>query len=148
MLLMKSIISRHCKLQRRSSLKACCSKQSTGRVPLKLEAKPFPSFARPRKLELQSADEITIMENIDILASNGFGLTVDEDASYGRGEKVKLTAMPVSKGTEFGVKGQSSQPIAGGQQAQAYASFRCNPHRLGRTSLPTARPVYRSNGSM
>lgn len=45
------------------------------------------------------------MENIDILASNGFGLTVDEDAPYGRGEKVKLTAMPVSKETEFGVKG-------------------------------------------
>lgn len=47
------------------------------------------------------------MENLDILASNGFGLTVDESAPYGQGEKIRLTAMPVSKETTFDEKGPS-----------------------------------------
>jgi DNA mismatch repair protein PMS2 len=45
------------------------------------------------------------MENLDIFASNGFGLTVDEDAPYGQGEKIRLIAMPVSKETTFDEKG-------------------------------------------
>lgn len=47
------------------------------------------------------------MENLDILAANGFGLSVDEDAPYGRGERIRLTAMPTSKETVFDVKGTS-----------------------------------------
>jgi DNA mismatch repair protein PMS2 len=43
---------------------------------------------RPKKLPLTAADEITVMENLDIFASNGFGLTVDEDAPYGQGNDV------------------------------------------------------------
>jgi DNA mismatch repair protein PMS2 len=46
------------------------------------------------------------MENLDIFASNGFGLTVDEDAPYGQGEKIRLIAMPVSKETTFDEKGE------------------------------------------
>lgn len=45
------------------------------------------------------------MKNLDILAANGFGLSVDEDAPYGRGERIRLTAMPTSKETVFDVKG-------------------------------------------
>jgi DNA mismatch repair protein PMS2 len=45
------------------------------------------------------------MENLDILAANGFGLSVDEDAPYGRGERIRLTAMPTSKETVFDEKG-------------------------------------------
>ena len=46
------------------------------------------------------------MENLDILAANGFGLAVDEDAPYGRGERIRLTSMPVSKETVFDVSGE------------------------------------------
>jgi len=51
------------------------------------------------------------MENLDIFGSNGFGITVDEDAPYGQGEKIRLIAMPVSKETTFDEKGKF-----GGQQ--------------------------------
>lgn len=60
---------------------------------------------RPKKLDLTAADEITVMENLDIFASNGFGITVDENAPYGQGEKIRLIAMPVSKDTVFDEKG-------------------------------------------
>ena len=36
------------------------------------------------------------MENIEILKSNGFEVSVDEDMPPGRGEKISLVAMPVS----------------------------------------------------
>lgn len=49
------------------------------------------------------------MENLDILAANGFGLSVDEDAPYGRGERIRLTSMPVSKETVFDVSGELSE---------------------------------------
>ena len=60
-------------------------------------------------MQLPSADEITAMENLDILAANGFGLSVDEDAPYGRGERIRLTSMPVSKETVFDVSGELSE---------------------------------------
>ncbi|GAA5987368.1 hypothetical protein JCM10908_001929 [Rhodotorula pacifica] len=55
----------------------------------------------PRILSLPSADEITAMEHIDILRLNGFDVDVDESA--GVGERVKLTAQPVSKDTVFDI---------------------------------------------
>lgn len=60
----------------------------------------------PRPLELTAGDEIVAMENIDILHSNGFEVNVDEDKAPGRGERISLTAMPVSKETTFDFKGQ------------------------------------------
>lgn len=65
---------------------------------------------RPRVLNLPSADEITAMEHVDILRLNGFDVYVDEDA--GVGERVKLTAQPVSKDTVFDVGGQSPELAA------------------------------------
>jgi DNA mismatch repair protein PMS2 len=59
---------------------------------------------RPRKLELTSADELTAVDNIAVLEANGFQLSVQEDAAYGRGERLKLLAMPVSKETVFDFK--------------------------------------------
>lgn len=53
------------------------------------------------------------MENLDILAANGFGLSVDEDAPYGRGERIRLTSMPISKETVFDVSGELSQDFTG-----------------------------------
>lgn len=45
------------------------------------------------------------MENLDILRSNGFEVEIDEDQIPGRGERIKLSAMPVSKETTFDFKG-------------------------------------------
>ncbi|GAA5881569.1 hypothetical protein JCM3774_005352 [Rhodotorula dairenensis] len=55
----------------------------------------------PRVLNLPSADEITAMEHVDVLRLNGFDVQIDEDA--GVGERVKLTAQPVSRDTVFDV---------------------------------------------
>ncbi|KAJ9104150.1 hypothetical protein QFC19_004134 [Naganishia cerealis] len=63
------------------------------------------TLIQPKPLQLPSADEITAMENLDILAKNGFGVSVDEDAPYGKGQRIRLTSMPVSKETVFDVKG-------------------------------------------
>lgn len=61
---------------------------------------------RPRALQLTAADEITAIENLDILRANGFQVEVDEDKPPGRGERVKLVAMPVSKETVFDYRGE------------------------------------------
>ncbi|KAI5121002.1 hypothetical protein M0805_000463 [Coniferiporia weirii] len=58
---------------------------------------------RPRPLELTAADELIAIENIDILKSNGFEISVDEDAEPSRG-RVKLVAQPVSGSTNFDMK--------------------------------------------
>ncbi|KAJ9099264.1 hypothetical protein QFC21_004145 [Naganishia friedmannii] len=62
------------------------------------------SLIQPKRLQLSSADEIIAMENLDILAKNGFGVSVDEDAPYGKGQRIRLTSMPVSQETVFDVK--------------------------------------------
>ncbi|KAM0750910.1 DNA mismatch repair protein MutL [Meredithblackwellia eburnea MCA 4105] len=56
---------------------------------------------QPRPLNLPSHEEITAMENVEILKMNGFEVQVDEEAKVG--ERVKLLAQPVSKDTTFGV---------------------------------------------
>lgn len=60
---------------------------------------------RPRPLQLTAGDEIVAMENLEILRSNGFEVDVDEDKPPGRGERISLVAMPVSKETTFDFKG-------------------------------------------
>ncbi|WWD17838.1 hypothetical protein CI109_102282 [Kwoniella shandongensis] len=62
------------------------------------------ALIRPRPLQLTAGDEIVAMENLDILHSNGFDVKVDEDQPPGRGERIKLMAMPVSKDTTFDFK--------------------------------------------
>lgn len=57
-------------------------------------------------MQLTAGDEIVAMENLDILRANGFEVDVDEDQLPGRGERVKLVAMPVSKETVFDFKGE------------------------------------------
>lgn len=52
-------------------------------------------------------DEIVAMDNIDILRSNGFEVSVDEEKAPGRGEKISLMAMPISQETAFDFKGES-----------------------------------------
>ena len=48
------------------------------------------------------------MEHLDVLRLNGFDVEVDENASVG--ERVKLTAQPVSKDTVFDVGGEHLLP--------------------------------------
>ncbi|WVR05930.1 hypothetical protein IAU60_002956 [Kwoniella sp. DSM 27419] len=62
------------------------------------------ALIKPRPLQLTSGDEIVAMENLDILHRNGFNVEVDEDALPGRGERISLLAMPVSKDTTFDFK--------------------------------------------
>ncbi|KAK2459357.1 hypothetical protein APHAL10511_008626 [Amanita phalloides] len=58
---------------------------------------------KPRTLELTAADELVAIENIHAVQQNGFELEVDETAPAGQGSKLKVTAFPVSKSTEFDV---------------------------------------------
>nr|ODN79100.1 DNA mismatch repair protein PMS1 [Cryptococcus depauperatus CBS 7841] len=62
------------------------------------------TLIRPRPLHLTAGDEIIAMENLDILNANGFNVQIDNDKPAGRGEKISLVAMPVSKETTFDFK--------------------------------------------
>ncbi|WVQ62142.1 uncharacterized protein L199_000280 [Kwoniella botswanensis] len=62
------------------------------------------ALIKPRPLQLTASDEIVAMENLDILSKNGFDVKVDEDALPGKGERINLVAMPVSKETTFDIK--------------------------------------------
>ncbi|KIL56445.1 hypothetical protein M378DRAFT_89291 [Amanita muscaria Koide BX008] len=59
---------------------------------------------KPRPLELTAADELVAIENIDVLVDNGFEVEVDETAAAGQGARLQVTAFPISKSTEFGMK--------------------------------------------
>jgi len=61
----------------------------------------------PRPLDLTAGDEITAIENLETLRKNGFEVVIDEEKPPGRGERIRLSAMPVSKETTFDFKGQS-----------------------------------------
>ncbi|KAI0716220.1 MutL C terminal dimerization domain-containing protein, partial [Earliella scabrosa] len=52
---------------------------------------------RPQTLELTAADELVALENIDVMRQNGFELDVSEQRPPG--QRVQLTAQPVSKST-------------------------------------------------
>ncbi|TFK88963.1 DNA mismatch repair protein MutL [Polyporus arcularius HHB13444] len=57
---------------------------------------------RPQILELAAADEIVALENVDVLRQNGFELDVSEDRAPG--QRMQLTAQPISKSTVFDMK--------------------------------------------
>ncbi|KAI8992702.1 hypothetical protein BD414DRAFT_481942 [Trametes punicea] len=56
----------------------------------------------PQVLELTAADELVALENINVLRQNGFELEVFDDRPPG--QRVQLTAQPVSKSTVFDMK--------------------------------------------
>jgi hypothetical protein len=60
---------------------------------------------------LTAGDEIVAVENLEILRSNGFEVQIDEDQVPGRGERIKLSAMPVSKETTFDFKGKAKDSL-------------------------------------
>ncbi|THH06569.1 hypothetical protein EW145_g3991 [Phellinidium pouzarii] len=63
----------------------------------------YPATLRPRPLELTAGDELLAIDGIEILRSNGFEISVDEDAEPSQG-RIKLVAQPVSGSTSFDVK--------------------------------------------
>jgi hypothetical protein len=65
-------------------------------------------------LDLTAAEEITVMDNLDILDLNGFSVQVDESAKVG--ERVKLLAQPVSGNTSWDVSGTNLHKSVVGDQ--------------------------------
>lgn len=53
----------------------------------------------PRDMQLNALDEMTVLANLDVFKTNGFGLKVDEDEAPGH--RVKLTSLPVLRTTVF-----------------------------------------------
>lgn len=52
-------------------------------------------------------DELTAIDNMEVLKKNGFVVQVDEDVPEGERPKLRLAAQPMSKGTMFDMKGES-----------------------------------------
>lgn len=98
---------------------------------------------QPRRLELTAADELVAMENLDVLRSNGFEVVIDDDAPVGHGERVKLVAQPVSKGTTFTVKGMKKLHTSSVKRFNRYILT-----RLRRAPALNARSAKRSNGAV
>ncbi|KAF8597572.1 hypothetical protein BDV93DRAFT_527349 [Ceratobasidium sp. AG-I] len=59
---------------------------------------------RPRLLELSIVDELTAIDNMEVLKKNGFIVQVDEVVLEGERPKLRLAAQPMSKGTMFDMK--------------------------------------------
>jgi DNA mismatch repair protein PMS2 len=57
---------------------------------------------KPLPLELAAADELLALDRLEILKQNGFELEADEERSVG--QKLLVTAQPVSKTTDFDMK--------------------------------------------
>lgn len=78
---------------------------------LRYASRPTPALSAhsPRQLDLPSADELLVLDNLDVLKTNGFEVSVDEDAAAG--SRISLVAHPTSKATIFGVSGASNAVI-------------------------------------
>ncbi|CUA73438.1 DNA mismatch repair protein PMS1 [Rhizoctonia solani] len=59
---------------------------------------------KPKVLELSIVDELTAIDNMDVLNKNGFVIQVDKEAAEDERPKVRLVAQPMSKDTIFDMK--------------------------------------------
>lgn len=57
---------------------------------------------QPRLLELSASDELVALQHVDAIRLNGFDIDIEEEGVAG--SRIKLLALPVSKGTTFGVR--------------------------------------------
>lgn len=55
----------------------------------------------PLILELSAAEEMSILENIQVFEYNGFKISIDEDSPPGK--KISIVSIPFSKSIEFGI---------------------------------------------
>ncbi|CAN0160804.1 unnamed protein product, partial [Phaeothamnion confervicola] len=53
-------------------------------------------------LDMSAAEEMTVLEHLPVFEKNGFRFDIDDDALPGK--KLKLAAVPFSKGTQFGAE--------------------------------------------
>lgn len=59
---------------------------------------------RPQRLQLSLADEALVADHLEVLKFNGFELNLDDESSEQR--RFNLVANPVSKNTQFDMKGE------------------------------------------
>ncbi|KAH7316409.1 hypothetical protein B0J17DRAFT_711199 [Rhizoctonia solani] len=59
---------------------------------------------KPKILELSIVDELTAIDNMEVLNKNGFVIQVDKEATEDERPKVRLVAQPMSKDTMFDMK--------------------------------------------
>jgi DNA mismatch repair protein PMS2 len=59
----------------------------------------------PTRLPLSVIDEMVVIENLEIFKKNGFDFEIDE--SQPPTFKLKMTAFPFSKKTQFGINGKT-----------------------------------------
>ena len=60
-------------------------------------------------LELSPVDEMIVMDNLEVFRTNGFDFQIDEDQVPT--QRLKLTAYPFSKNTEFGIQGNYTDMV-------------------------------------
>ena len=61
---------------------------------------------RPQPIELAASDELVATDNIEVLRQNGFEIEVNEAAAEEYDHRLRLVAKPVSKTTQFDMKGR------------------------------------------
>ncbi|CAE6506319.1 unnamed protein product [Rhizoctonia solani] len=59
---------------------------------------------KPKILELSIVDELTAIDNMEVLNKNGFVIQVDKETAEDERPKVRLVAQPMSKDTMFDMK--------------------------------------------
>ncbi|CAM9617036.1 unnamed protein product [Chrysoparadoxa australica] len=59
-------------------------------------------LVQPLPLEVSASEEITIRDNLEVFQTNGFNFEIDEAAPTTK--RLKITSIPFSKGTAFGVE--------------------------------------------
>ncbi|CAE6498386.1 unnamed protein product [Rhizoctonia solani] len=108
---------------------------------------------KPKVLELSIVDELTAIDNMDILNKNGFIIRVDKEAEEGERPKVRLVAQPMSKDTMFDMKdleeilhqmkeGNSSETIRCSKARAMFAMRACRSSIMIGTAL---KPRHMAN---
>ena len=62
----------------------------------------YQSLVQPQTVELSIIDEILVLDNKDVFERNGFKFEIDEEQKCGK--RIKLTAIPYSKGHTFNLQ--------------------------------------------
>lgn len=102
---------------------------------------------RPLSVESSAAQEAIIIDNLDVFAANGFQLSIDEKETVGR--RVKLTAVPFSKGVEFGVRDvQDLAAMLGEEDGDSYSEGKASKTYIGLINVPLSKkPTQEQNSS-
>ncbi|KAG5176090.1 hypothetical protein JKP88DRAFT_259047 [Tribonema minus] len=83
-------------------------------------------LVRALPLEATAAEEAVIADHLDLFARNGFALSVEEGEPAGR--RLRLTAVPFSKGAQFGARDVHELASIVADAHGSRARIRRNPH--------------------